>query len=375
MEYIRQDERLEALGVQLSGAGLLAIDTEAAGYHRYHDRICLLQVSTRTDTWVIDTLAVSDIAPLTPLLASDAVEVVLHDADYDLRLLARDYGVRVTHLFDTKLAAQLLGEPQIGLASLLEKHLGVKLDKKHQRADWAQRPLPEDMIAYAAEDTKHLAALRDVLRRALERANRMHWAEEEFELRVHVDAAAANGDPDAWMRLKNTRDLKPRHLAALRALHALRESIAAERDVAPFRVMGNDTIVEIARRLPERTDQLRGIRGMSDALLRRRGAAVIDAVERARLLPESELPVRPRGPGRPPPDPSFDACVDRLKRVRDAAAERLGLERGFLMPRQQLEDIARSRPANAEALRAVRDMRAWQVEALGEELIAEVAQC
>lgn len=375
MEYIRQDERLEALAVQLSGAGLLAIDTEAAGYHRYHDRICLLQVSTRTDTWVIDTLAVSDIAPLTPLLASDAVEVVLHDADYDLRLLARDYGVRVTHLFDTKLAAQLLGEPQIGLASLLEKHLGVKLDKKHQRADWAQRPLPEDMIAYAAEDTKHLAALRDVLRRALERANRMHWAEEEFELRVHVDAAAANGDPDAWMRLKNTRDLKPRHLAALRALHALRESIAAERDVAPFRVMGNDTIVEIARRLPERTDQLRGIPGMSDALLRRRGAAVIDAVERARLLPESELPVRPRGPGRPPPDPSFDACVDRLKRVRDAAAERLGLERGFLMPRQQLEDIARSRPANAEALRAVRDMRAWQVEALGEELIAEVAQC
>ncbi len=375
MEYIRQDERLEALAVQLSGAGLLAIDTEAAGYHRYHDRICLLQVSTRTDTWVIDTLAVSDIAPLTPLLASDAVEVVLHDADYDLRLLARDYGVRVTHLFDTKLAAQLLGEPQIGLASLLEKHLGVKLDKKHQRADWAQRPLPEDMIAYAAEDTKHLAALRDVLRRALERANRMHWAEEEFELRVHGDAAAANGDPDAWMRLKNTRDLKPRHLAALRALHALRESIAAERDVAPFRVMGNDTIVEIARRLPERTDQLRGIPGMSDALLRRRGAAVIDAVERARLLPESELPVRPRGPGRPPPDPSFDACVDRLKRVRDAAAERLGLERGFLMPRQQLEDIARSRPANAEALRAVRDMRAWQVEALGEELIAEVAQC
>lgn len=375
MEYIRQDERLEALAVQLSGAGLLAIDTEAAGYHRYHDRICLLQVSTRTDTWVIDTLAVSDIAPLTPLLASDAVEVVLHDADYDLRLLARDYGVRVTHLFDTKLAAQLLGEPQIGLASLLEKHLGVKLDKKHQRADWARRPLPEDMIAYAAEDTKHLAALRDVLRRALERANRMHWAEEEFELRVHVDAAAANGDLDAWMRLKNTRDLKPRHLAALRALHALRESIAAERDVAPFRVMGNDTIVEIARRLPERTDQLRGIPGMSDALLRRRGAAVIDAVERARLLPESELPVRPRGPGRPPPDPSFDACVDRLKRVRDAAAERLGLERGFLMPRQQLEDIARSRPANAAALRAVRDMRAWQVEALGEELIAEVAQC
>ena len=298
MEYIRSDERLEALAVQLSGAALLAIDTEAAGYHRYHDRICLFQVSTRTDTWVIDTLAVSDIAPLTPLLASDAVEVVLHDADYDLRLLARDYGVRVTHLFDTKLAAQILGEPQIGLASLLEKHLGVKLDKKHQRADWAQRPLPDDMIAYAAEDTKHLPRLRDVLRRLLEQTGRLHWAEEEFRIRVQVDAASTGSDPDAWLRLKNTRDLKPRHLAALRELHGWREATAAERDVAPFRVMANETLVEIARRLPERLDQLHGIPGLSEALIRRRGNAILDAVARARALPESDLPVRPRGPGR-----------------------------------------------------------------------------
>ncbi|HEU5209559.1 MAG TPA: HRDC domain-containing protein [Longimicrobiales bacterium] len=375
MEYIHSDERLEALAGQLSGAGLLAIDTEAAGYHRYHDRICLFQVSTRTDTWVIDTLAVSDIAPLTPLLASDAVEVVLHDADYDLRLLARDYGVRITHLFDTKLAAQLLGEPQIGLASLLEKHVGVKLDKKHQRADWAQRPLPRDMIAYAAEDTKHLPELRDVLRRLLEQTGRLHWAHEEFELRVQVDAAAASSDPDAWLRLKNTRDLKPRQLAALRELHGWREATAAERDVAPFRVIGNETLVEIARRLPEQVDQLRGIPGLSDALIRRRGAAVMDAVARARALPERELPVRPRGPGRPPPDPSFDACVERLKAVRDRAAERLGLERGFLMPRQQLEDVARARPRTPAALRDVRDMRAWQVEALGAELIEALVEC
>ncbi len=374
MEYISHDERLEALAVQLGGAGLLAIDTEAAGYHRYHDRICLFQISTRTDTWVVDTLAVTDIAPLGPLLGSHDVEVVLHDADYDLRLLARDYGMRITHLFDTKLAAQLLGEPQIGLASLLDKHLGVKLDKKHQRADWAQRPLPDDMIAYAAEDTKHLPELRDVLRRALEQAGRLHWAKEEFELRVQVDAAPANTDPDAWLRLKNTRDLKGRQLAALRELHGWRETTAAERDVAPFRVVGNETLVNLARRLPERIDQLRGTPGLSDALIRRRGDELIDALERARAVPENDLPVRPRGPGRPPPDPAFDACVDRLKVVRDRAAERLGLERGFLMPRQQLEDIAHAKPKDREELRAIGDMRAWQVEALGDELIAAASK-
>lgn len=374
MEYIRHDERLEALADQLSGAGLLAIDTEAAGYHRYHDRICLLQASTRTDTWIVDTLAVSDIAPLAPLLARDDIEVVLHDADYDLRLLARDYGIRLRNLFDTKIAAQLLGEPQIGLASLLEKHLDVRLDKKHQRADWAQRPLPDDMIAYAAEDTRHLPRLRDVLRAALERAGRLHWAEEEFLLRVQVDAATTQADPDAWLRIRNTRDLKPRQLAALRELHGWREATAAERDVAPFRVVGNETLVEIARRLPERADQLRGIPGMGDALIRRRGDAMLDAVARARTLAERDLPVRPRGPGRPPPDAAFDALVDRLKGVRDAAAERLGLERGFLMPRQQLEDIARACPRSREELRAIRDMRAWQVEALGDALLAAVKQ-
>lgn len=369
MEYIRSDERLEALAVQLSGAALLAIDTEAAGYHRYHDRICLFQVSTRTDTWVIDTLAVSDIAPLTPLLASDAVEVVLHDADYDLRLLARDYGVRVTHLFDTKLAAQILGEPQIGLASLLEKHLGVKLDKKHQRADWAQRPLPDDMIAYAAEDTKHLPRLRDVLRRLLEQTGRLHWAEEEFRIRVQVDAASTGSDPDAWLRLKNTRDLKPRQLAALRELYAWREGVARSRDLAPFRVLTNDVLVELARRMPRSRAELAGVPGAPRTLADRYGAELLDALERARGIAESELPVRPRGPKRPPPDPEFDELVERLRQVRDEAAQGLGLDRGFLMPRSQLEELARRRPNSISELEAIPGFRRWQAEAVGGELI------
>ncbi len=374
MEYIRRSDRLTALGERLQGVPLLAIDTEAAGYHRYHDRICLLQLSTRTETFVVDTLELSDVAPLTPILASADTEIVLHDADYDLRLLARDYGIRVRRLFDTKIAAQLLGEPQIGLASLLEKYRDVRLDKKHQRADWAQRPLPPDMIAYAAEDTRHLPALRDTLRAQLEERGRLHWAEEEFALRVQVDAASATPDPDAYLRLKNIRDLKPRQLAALRELHGWREAAASERDVAPFRVVNNEVIVEVARRLPERPDQLRGIPGLGDALIRRRGADFLDAVARARALGEEDLPVRRRGPPRPPPDAAFDALVDRLKGVRDAAAERLGLERGFLMPRQQLEDIARGRPATLEELRTVADIRAWQVEALGEDLLAAVAR-
>jgi ribonuclease D len=161
-------------------------------------------------------------------------------------------------------------------------------------------------------------------------------------------------------------------MAALRALHGWRERIAAERDVAPFRVMNNEVLVEVARRLPERADQLHGIRGLSDAVIERRGDALLGAVREAQQLAESELPARKRGPGRPPPDPELDALIDRLKSARDAAADRLQIDRGFLMPRQQLEDIARRRPATPEALLEVPDMRRWQVEAMSEELLAVI---
>ena len=372
MDYIQSDERLRVLAELLAGTPLLAVDTEAAGYHRYHDRICLLQLSTRTETWIVDTLAVRDVQALATVLGDTATEVVLHDADYDLRLLARDYGLRISALFDTKIAAQMLGEPQIGLASLVEKHLGVNLDKKHQRADWAQRPLPPEMLAYAAEDTRHLPALRDRLRAELVARGRLGWAEEEFALRVQVDAAAGTGadaNPDAFLKLKNTRDLKPRQLAALRALHRWREAVAAERDVAPFRVVTNDVLVEVARRMPERPDQMRGIPGLSEGLISRRGNALLAAVASAHALGDADLPERRRGPGRPPPDPELDALVERLKGVRDAAADRLEMDRGFLMPRQQLEAVARTRPRSADALRAMEGMRAWQVEALGQQLL------
>jgi ribonuclease D len=329
-----------------------------------------MQLSTRDRTFLVDTLAVTDLGSLAPVLQSGDTEIVLHDADYDLRLLRRDQGIRITRLFDTKVAAQLLGEPAIGLAGLAEKYLGVRLDKRHQRADWANRPLAPELLAYAAEDTRHLPRLRDILRAALEGMGRLHWAEEEFA-RVLTDVAAVPGeDPEPYLRIKNTRDLRPRQLAALRELHAWREAVARERDVAPFRVLSNDTLVNLARRMPEHTRALADTPGFSLALAQRRGADVLAAIERARSLPDSALPVRPRPPRRPPPDPAFDTLVERLKAARDRAADRLLLDRGFLMPRQLLEAIARVRPRRRAEMEAIPGIRRWQVEAAGDDLHA-----
>jgi ribonuclease D len=368
MEYIRDAAGVDRIAGVLAAAPLFAADTEAAGYHRYYDRVCLLQLSTREQTFLVDTLSVDELSGLEPFFMSPAHEVVFHDADYDLRLLARDYGIRVGGLFDTKLAAQLLGEPAIGLGALVEKYVGARLDKKHQRADWAQRPLPQEMLAYAAEDTRHLPGLRDRLKSELEARGRLHWAEEEFAIR-EAARPEQEADGNGYLRVKNTRDLTPRQMAALRELYEWRESVAERRDVATFRVVSNDVLIAVARSLVADPRQLGRIPGVPGSIAERHGAELAAAVERALELPESDLPRRVRPPRRPPPDPEFEELVDRLRAARDAVARELDIDRGFLMPRQQLEDTARVRPRTAADLLKVADMRRWQVEALGDRLL------
>jgi ribonuclease D len=372
MQYIQDTAELQAVAEKLDGVALLAADTEAAGYHRYRDTVCLLQLSTRLDTYVVDTLAVRDLSPLGRVFAQDETEIVFHDADYDLRLLSRDFGFNVTCLFDTKIAAQFIGEQSFGLGSLVEKYLGITLEKKHQRADWAQRPLPADMLHYAAEDTRHLPELRDALREELVKRGRLSWAQEEFRLAQELRWTPGE-EGDAFLRTKGARDLKPRELAVLRELHAWRERAGESRDVAVFRVLSNEALLELSRRMPARVEDLTNIPGLGGGLIERRGTEILEAVARASRLAETEWPRYPRLPRRPPPDAEFESRVEKLKSTRDRVAEALQLDRGFLMPRQQLEDIAREKPRSKEQLLQVRDIREWQAEVLGDAIVQALA--
>lgn len=369
VRIIDTGSELDRLAAALQGEPLVAADSEAAGFHRYHDRICLLQLSTRSETFLLDTLALDDLGGIADVLGDPDRETVFHDADYDLRLLDRDFGVKVRGLFDTKIAAQFVGEPALGLASVLKKHVGVVLEKKHQRADWARRPLPREMLEYAATDTRHLPALRDALGEALDHLGRVAWAEEEFRLQEQRRWTSEADDGNAFLRIKGTRDLGPRQLAALRELHRWREERGRSEDRATFRIMPNTALVALARALPADLDGLRRVDGVADRPARRYGEALLDALERARGVPERELPERPVRPRRPPPDPALEARVERLKQVRDRRSEALGLDRGFLMPRSQLEQVAREAPMTTEELAALPGMRRWQVEALGGPLL------
>jgi ribonuclease D len=284
-----------------------------------------------------------------------------------LRLLFQDYGWHARHLFDTRIAAQLLGIRQFGLAALLEQFLGVKLEKKHQRADWSMRPLPQDMLDYATQDTMYLLHLRDKLAAELERLGRTGWAREEFE-RLEGTRWDHDASVDAYQRIKGARDLSRRELALLRELVAWRDSVARELDRATFRVAGNETLLELAHIAPRSIDGLREIRGMPRGVVERRGANVLDAIARGLAVPEDQLPRFPRAP-RWDRDPDFDARVNRLRAVREAVAQRLDLDPGFLISRERLETIARKRPGSLEELAAADDLRRWQVDVMGADLL------
>lgn len=359
---------LERVVTALGGEPLLGADTEAASFHRYHDRVYLIQLSSRTRTAVIDPLAVQDLAPFGRVLSDPAVEVVFHDADYDLRLLDRQYGFRAAHIFDTRIAAQLLNEPGIGLAALLEKYLGVTLDKRFQRADWSARPLSADMLRYAASDTRHLPDLRDHLRDRLIAQGRLSWAEEEFALLEQVRWGAGPADEAGYLRIKGGRTLRGRSLAALRELYQWRENTASRSDRAAFRVINAEPLLEIAKTLPTDVAGLRAIRGVGPELVERRGREILDAVRRALELPEQELP-RIERPPRRPTDPAFDARVEQLKLNRNELAQQFHLAPGVLCPNATLEAIARAMPRTLDQLRGVPGVRRWQAEAFGKDLI------
>jgi ribonuclease D len=372
--YVDTPQDLAALVAAVRKESRVGVDTEAASFHRYRDRIYLLQISSPTQTAIIDPVAIAagDLGPMGALLADPQLEKVFHDADYDLRVLDRDYGFHAVRLFDTRIAAQLAGEPAIGLAALLEKYAGVKLDKEHQKADWSMRPLTPPMLAYAAADTQYLLALRDALEQRLTELGRLAWAVEEFkQLEALRWTGPASSSDDSYLRVKGAKGLSPRSLAAFRLLHRWRDTVAEREDKAPFRIIGNEALIAVSRALPAARADLGHIRELPSSLARRHGDALFEAVTRARALPERDLPRLERQP-RPPKDPGFDARLERVKAVRNRVATELGLEAGVLCGRTTLEAVVRAGPVDRAALERIPELRHWQVEVLGAALLEAV---
>jgi ribonuclease D len=365
--YLDTAQEVDRLTASIAGTRQIALDTEGASFHKFVDRVYLLQLSTRETSAVIDPLPIGTPHGLGKLVEDPKVEVVFHDADYDVRLLQQDYGWKIRNIFDTRVAAQLLGFKAFGLAALLDKYFGVTLDKKHQRADWSMRPLTADMLAYAAQDTMYLLELRDRLHDELEKKQRLSWAREEFA-RLEGTRWEPEDVSTGFMRIKGARDLNRRELAIFRELVVWRDALAKQLDRSTFRVVGNETLLEAAKAPPTDAKSLLAVKGMPRGVGERHASDILEAIRRGQGVPEADLPKFPRAP-RWDKDPDFDARVSALRTVRDAAAHRLELDPGVLCSRERLEAIARKMPKSVAELEEMPELRKWQVAELGEAVV------
>lgn len=367
-ELITDPEVLAGRVGELAPEAVLALDTEASSFHRYKESVCLVQLSTRERTYLVDPLALRDLAPLGKLLAQPAMEVVIHDADYDLRILARDHGIRVENVFDTLIAAELVNEPEIGLAALLRKYQGLEIDKKFQKADWSKRPLPKPMLDYAAGDTSHLIAVRDILETKLRALDRWEWAEEEFALLTDAPFNLPSNEEPAFLRMKGAKTLKPHQLAILREVHGWRDGVAEKMDRAPFMVVGNDVILILSTEPPKDARELATRKGMSERVMERFGKDILAAVERGLAVPKDEWPRVAKGK-RWQRDDDYEDRFKRLKQMRDKLTTQHDLRPGIVAANQLLMDMARTLPGDLDALSTLPGIRRYQVKHFGAELL------
>lgn len=352
---------------ELAGETTIAVDLEADSMYCYREKVCLLQFTASNRTILIDPLAVADLDVLKPVFANPAIRKIFHAADYDIRCLSRDFGFEVRGLFDTMIACQFLGEEKVGLADVLGKYFNVELDKQFQRANWAQRPLSAEMIRYAAEDTRHLHRLVELLEGRLAEKGRLDWVAEEFALLER--ARFGDHEGPLFLRAKGAITLDRRQLAILEELLQWREAEAQRRDVPPFKVLGNAPLLDMARRAPQTQTALNAIEGLFPKLIERYGRQLLAAVEAGQNLPVSQLPSYPRQP-RTEKDPAADQRLAALKAWRKGRAAALEIDSGVLINNALLESLARQCPRSGAQLEKLPGLKNWQRRVLGDDILA-----
>ena len=327
----------------------IAVDTEADSLHCYREKLCLLQISVRGDDFIVDPLADIDLAPLRGALAEK--EIVLHGADYDLRLLRRNMEFVPKEVFDTVIAARLVGIREFSLAALVKRYFDIELAKGSQKANWAQRPLSKKMAEYAINDTRYLLSLATRLEKELESRGRTEWFRQSCQRALEMAAIDRERDVDEAWRISGAGALRGRASAILRELWNWREKEAEATDRPPFHILQNRELIGSAERFAH--GETPDYKHFSER--RRRGFR--EAAERALGLPEKDWPIRPKRLGTRP-SAEMIKRTEKLRQNRDHAAKDLHIEASFIAPRATLEAIAAD-PSCADTL-----IVPWQRELL-----------
>ena len=355
---ISTQERLAAFTEELSRHRHIGLDTEADSLHSYREKICLVQVSSPDGVWLVDPLAAGiDMSGFYASLAAHAI--VIHGADYDLRLLSRHPAFGASDIFDTSIAARFVGLEQIGYAALVQRFFGVTLCKASQRANWGKRPLPQRMEEYALNDVRYLLPLAEILSNRLQELGRREWYQQTCDAMVRSAREPRERDMETAWRITGSSKLTPREAAILRALWHWREAEAGAWDRPTFHVISNERLLEAARNVAA------GRNIDTRRMPSTRCARLKEAVDRALELTESDWPVFERE-RKPRPSNAECRCFERLREKRDTIARDLGIDPSLIASRMTLMSVA---------CRNGGRLLPWQREILqADEAVAEAAQ-
>jgi ribonuclease D len=367
---ITRQSDLKILAEQLLSIPTIAVDTESNSLHAYAEQVCLLQFSVPSMDYLIDPLALKDLACLAPIFASPEIEKIFHAAEYDIICLKRDYGFCFTNIFDTMLAARILGRPAVGLGNMLETEFGLLIDKRYQRANWGQRPLPDHLLDYARMDTHYLIALRERLAEELKRYGLTTLAQEDFRRITYVKGNGRLGveraiDP---YQLRGAKELDGRGAAILRELCLYREKMARLYDRPPFKVINDSTLVAIAAVVPTNLQELSKIQGMTRRQVQRHGNKLLEAIRRGK----HSAPLLPNYNSRP--DDAYLARLDRLRNWRKETAEKMAVTSDVILPRDMMFNLVEANPRTLEEINIIMEDVPWRLERFGTSILESLLQ-
>ncbi|MCD6586145.1 MAG: HRDC domain-containing protein [Desulfobacteraceae bacterium] len=351
---------------------LIAFDLEADSMFHFKEKVCLIQAGTASSSYIIDPLSIPDLSPLSQILSDPNITKIFHGADYDVRSLYRDYQIAIHNLFDTELASRFLGNAETGLNTVLQNRFGVKLEKKYQKKDWSQRPLPEPMITYAAKDVQYLIPLYEIQKKELAEKGRLDWVTEECRDLTLVRSGPVNERP-LFLKIKGSGRLERRSLAVLEALLEFRLELAGTKDRPLFKVIGNASLTKIAVVQPQSMEQLIKTYALSPKQINMYGSPILRHIKTALAIPERDLPRYPRSHSRRISNDASDR-FKTLKLWREQKAAELEIDPGVLINNSALKTIAESNPQNPEDLNNIFMLKNWQKKELGAGIITTLSR-
>jgi ribonuclease D len=363
--WVNTNQLMKAMLSDVEVNSRIAVDTESNSLHAYRERVCLIQISTPRADYVIDPLALTDIISLAPIFKNPQVEKIFHAAEYDLICLRRDFGFEFSTIFDTMQAARILGYSFVGLDNLLAEKFQVHMDKRHQKADWAARPLSPAQIDYARLDTHYLFGLRDLLENELRERGRLELAYEDFARQSRPEEPKEKPNGSTWKRFSTRKDVSLRELTILAELCHQRDVIAEKLDRPPFKVIDDNLLLAIARSEPEQVIDLAAI-GLSPRQIRLWGGDMLAAFKRGVEAPllKREQPKRP--------DDATLKRLEKLKNWRKKIAQELNVESDIVLPKSYMNLFAENPPMSILDLEKTMADSPWRIRTYGSQILSLV---